>query len=197
MSRSALAASLVLALGLTLAACSNEPPPPAELTVAMTDFAFEPAAMVLPTGKRVTLTLVNEGMIAHEFMVGRRVVDAQGVPSGYTEDFFAHLTPVVTRVSGPQAEEPPVEAVPEETAGHVDTEPHPHPEGQPDDHDEVAAEAGAEPHGHAHDGFMVLLQPGETVRLSFDVPAEAGEWETGCFEPGHYEAGMAGSVRFV
>jgi uncharacterized cupredoxin-like copper-binding protein len=43
----------------------------------------------------------------------------------------------------------------------------------------------------AHAGFMVRVQPGETVQVAFTLPEDkAGEWEIGCFEPGHHEAGM-------
>lgn len=43
----------------------------------------------------------------------------------------------------------------------------------------------------AHAGFMVQVEPGETVEVTFTLPEDrAGEWEIGCFEPGHYEAGM-------
>jgi uncharacterized cupredoxin-like copper-binding protein len=47
----------------------------------------------------------------------------------------------------------------------------------------------------AHAGFMVLLDPGETAEVTVTVPADrAGEWEIGCFQPGHYEAGMHGEL---
>jgi uncharacterized cupredoxin-like copper-binding protein len=43
----------------------------------------------------------------------------------------------------------------------------------------------------AHAGFMVQVEPGQTVQVGFTVPDDRqGEWEIGCFEPGHYEAGM-------
>jgi uncharacterized cupredoxin-like copper-binding protein len=43
----------------------------------------------------------------------------------------------------------------------------------------------------AHAGFMVQVEPGETVEVTFTLPADrSGGWEIGCFEPGHYEAGM-------
>ncbi len=37
----------------------------------------------------------------------------------------------------------------------------------------------------------IELEPGEEVELVFTLPAgKTGEWEIGCFVPGHYEAGM-------
>lgn len=42
-----------------------------------------------------------------------------------------------------------------------------------------------------HAGFMLLLEPGDRVEVTFTVPEDkVGEWEIGCFEPGHYDAGM-------
>ena len=41
----------------------------------------------------------------------------------------------------------------------------------------------------------IELEPGEEARLVFTLPAtKAGEWEVGCFVPGHYEAGMKAPV---
>lgn len=42
------------------------------------------------------------------------------------------------------------------------------------------------------DGFLGLeLQPGERAELHILIPEEKrGEWEIGCFIPGHYAAGM-------
>jgi uncharacterized cupredoxin-like copper-binding protein len=42
-------------------------------------------------------------------------------------------------------------------------------------------------------GFEVELEPGGKATLTFTIPADRrGEWEIGCFVPGHYEAGMKG-----
>lgn len=41
--------------------------------------------------------------------------------------------------------------------------------------------------------FHVHAQPGETVTAGF-VPDETGEFEFGCFVPGHYQAGMHGDL---
>jgi len=41
---------------------------------------------------------------------------------------------------------------------------------------------------------MLVLEPGERAQITF-TPSEAGTFELGCFQPGHYEAGM--KVSFV
>jgi uncharacterized cupredoxin-like copper-binding protein len=114
--------------------------------ITMSEFAFDPDPVTLPTGREVTVALTNDGDIRHEFMAGRDPM-ADG---GYMQDLFAGVDPAVT----------PAEAV------------------AMDAHD-------------AHAGFMVQVEPGETVEVTFTLPADrAGDWEIGCFEPGHYEAGM-------
>ncbi len=61
------------------------------------------------------------------------------------------------------------------------------------------AEQSADDHhandeGHAH-GTMVEAQAGQTFVMTFTLPEERrGEWTTGCFLSGHYEAGMHGTL---
>jgi uncharacterized cupredoxin-like copper-binding protein len=118
--------------------------------ITMSEFAFDPAPVTVPTGREVTVALTNDGDVRHEFMAGR---DPRPDDGGYRQDLFAGVGPAAS----------PAEAV------------------AMDAHD-------------AHAGFMVQVEPGETVEVKFTVPADrAGDWEVGCFEPGHYEAGMHAS----
>ena len=48
--------------------------------------------------------------------------------------------------------------------------------------------------GHHHHDNAVSVQPGQSSVLMFTFD-KAGEWGMACFEPGHYEAGMKGSVQ--
>lgn len=41
--------------------------------------------------------------------------------------------------------------------------------------------------------FHIHTQPGETATAGF-VPQETGDFEFGCYVPGHYEAGMVGEL---
>lgn len=45
---------------------------------------------------------------------------------------------------------------------------------------------------HGEHGFLaVVLQPGEATTVMFVIPeTKRGEWEIGCFMPGHYEGGQ-------
>ena len=47
---------------------------------------------------------------------------------------------------------------------------------------------------HARDAVAVRVAPGQTATISFLVPGAFGRWEIGCFLPGHYAAGMRGSL---
>jgi uncharacterized cupredoxin-like copper-binding protein len=42
---------------------------------------------------------------------------------------------------------------------------------------------------------MVEAKAGQTFVMTFTLPEDRrGEWTTGCFLPGHYEAGMHGTL---
>jgi uncharacterized cupredoxin-like copper-binding protein len=41
----------------------------------------------------------------------------------------------------------------------------------------------------------VVLEPGQTLEVIVTIPEEMkGDWEMGCFQPGHYEAGMHAAI---
>ncbi|HLD94490.1 MAG TPA: hypothetical protein VI703_09860 [Anaerolineales bacterium] len=158
--------------GVVLAACGPAAPEPLEMTIRMSEFAFEPNIIEAKVGQQVTLNLVNEGALEHEIMFGRNMMmgDA-GQPNGYETDMFmmAGMEPTVTFGDGME-------------------------EGM-DMGDEEMGMTGTEEHG----GFMVSL-PGmgnQIGTMSFTVTEEMlGEWEFGCFEQEgiHYEQGMYGTM---
>jgi len=55
-----------LVLGLFLAACSSSSP--TNVTVTLTDFAYSPSVITVPTGKEITIKLVNKG-VPHDFTI--------------------------------------------------------------------------------------------------------------------------------
>ena len=41
----------------------------------------------------------------------------------------------------------------------------------------------------------VVLEPGQTLEVMITIPETMrGEWDMGCFQPGHYEAGMHAAI---
>jgi uncharacterized cupredoxin-like copper-binding protein len=142
--------AVLAAAALLLGACTAGTPEengPDRVEITMSEFAFDPDAVTVPTGREVTVALTNDGDVRHEFMAGRDPMPDDG---GYLQDLFAGVDPTV---------DPPDAIV-------------------MDAHD-------------AHAGFMVQVEPGESVEVTFSLPTDrAGDWEIGCFEPGHYEAGM-------
>jgi plastocyanin len=171
---------LLVAIPLILAACSSQAPPkPLEMTINMTEYAFEPADLEFQIGKEVTLHLTNSGALEHEIMFGRDVMMTDGMPNGYMVDMFesAGIEPVVS------VEES------EETAPEGEE----HTEG--DEHSEVDEHAEDE---HAHSGFMIQVPVTHDIyTMSFTVTEDmVGEWEIGCFllDGVHYNSGMVGTL---
>jgi plastocyanin len=171
---------LLVAIPLILAACSSQAPPePLEMTINMTEYAFEPADLEFQVGQEVTLHLTNSGALEHEIMFGRDVMMTDGMPNGYMVDMFesAGIEPVVS------VEEP----------GETAPEGEEHTEG--DEYSEVDEHAEDE---HAHSGFMIQVPVTHDIyTMSFNVTEDmVGEWEIGCFllDGVHYNSGMVGTL---
>ena len=121
-------------------------------------------------------------------MAGREVAG-----NDFRQDLFADL-----HVNIEQAEQV--------AAGHGDHDDHAeadeHGAGHDADagHNHAAAHDAPDDGGHAHDaghehGTMVEAAAGETFLMTFTLPEDRrGEWATGCFLSGHYEAGMHGTL---
>lgn len=61
---------------------------------------------------------------------------------------------------------------------------------------EGRGEGGGEYKIEAESLHEIYLDPAGRIEVSFRVPEDlSGEWELGCFIPGHYEAGMKLPVR--
>ena len=158
-------------LGVSALATGQETEP-LRIDVTLDEYSFGPESLRIPAGRPVTLVIRNVGRVSHEFMAGR---DVEG--NDFRQDLFADL--------------------------HVNIEPAEMAEGHDEHtdagHADVAHDAPAETehaHGEEHEhGTMVEAAPGEVFLMTFTLPEDRrGEWTTGCFLSGHYEAGMHGTL---
>ena len=160
------------------------------IEVVLDEYSFSPDPLRIPAGRPVTLVIRNVGRFPHEFMAGRE-------PAGddFEQDLFADLHVNIEKVEMDHTDHGSEAAAQSEHAEHDPAE---HEHGATDDaHDDHEQEAvGGHVHGEGHEhGTMVENQPGETHLMSFTLPeSRRGEWTTGCFLPGHYDAGMHGTL---
>jgi plastocyanin len=153
--------------GVFLAACGSAAPEPLEMTIRMSEFAFEPNRIEARVGQQVTLNLLNDGALQHEIMFGRNMMmgDA-GQPNGYETDMFtmANMQPSVSFGEGKEGM------------------------------DMGQGMMGTGEHGGY---MVTMPGMGMTGQMTFTVTEDmVGEWEFGCFaqEGTHYEQGMLGTM---
>ncbi len=166
---------------------------PLRIDVTLNEYSFAPEPLRIPAGRPVTLVIRNAGKVPHEFMAGREVAG-----NDFRQDLFADL-----HVNIEQAQQ--VAAGHGSHGDHGDNNDHgDHDPAEADEHaaahDHEAAHDAPDDGGHAHaagheHGTMVEAAAGETFLMTFTLPEDRrGEWATGCFLSGHYEAGMHGTL---
>lgn len=137
------------------------------VTLAMREFALQPATLYLKTGERVEMVIQNRGTAEHEWAAGRGLVDIP-YEKGFRTDLLAILRP---RVSGQGYDLERLMTTNLDTAERVEGE--------------TANRLSQE----------VDVEPGGQVVLDFTVPQDAkGMWRMGCFLPGQYESGTYGAI---
>src|SRR5262245_26007799 len=60
--------ALILVISVFLASCGGSKPS-TTIDVTMTDFQFTPNAFTIPAGKEITLNVVNNGSVVHNFVI--------------------------------------------------------------------------------------------------------------------------------
>ena len=167
---------------------------PLRIDVTLNEYSFAPEPLRIPAGRPVTLVIRNAGKVPHEFMAGREVAD-----NDFRQDLFADLHVNIEQAGAGHGDHgnhggSTEHAEADEHAGHDQDAGHDHGGG----HDVDAAQSAPADAGHAHGeghvhGTMVEAAAGETFLMTFTLPVDRrGEWATGCFLSGHYEAGMHG-----
>ncbi len=201
----------LLGVVLVAAACVSDDPDPnvatvspdSDLVMVMGEFWFLPSVITVTEGTTIRITLVNEGLVDHEFMIGRDVNPG----GGYAEDLLG-MALVSAEGYGFEAM-PPLDGGEGGGMEGMDAEA-PHDEDEGEDaaedaeapHDEAEGEdAEAAPHGEdAGDGLVlhgsqITVRPGGKVQIVLEIPTGVtGEWSLGCFIEGHFEAGMKGTL---
>lgn len=61
--------SISFILVFFLAACSGSSKPRMTYDVVLTDFSFSPSQYIVPAGQEITLDLVNNGVVVHDFII--------------------------------------------------------------------------------------------------------------------------------
>jgi uncharacterized cupredoxin-like copper-binding protein len=167
-------------------------PPGGTVEVLMSEFNYLPSSLSFVAGSTVNITLINDGVVAHEFMLGQTQADG----GGYDQDLLAV---VLVAADGSGFSTAGVTLGSDDHETDATTDEHAD-EPTADDHEtdamtdeEMAAMDGG---GHAgHSGAAVTVEAGGRVELELRIPADAsGDWEFGCFIEGHYEAGMHGTM---
>ena len=159
-------AAVVLGL-LSLTAPASAASKVHRVTLAMREFALQPATLYLKAGERVELVIQNRGATEHEWSAGRGLVDIP-YEKGFRTDLLAILKPQVSG-QGYDLEQLMTTNLDAEEGVEGETA------------DRLSQEVDVEPGGH--------------VVLDFTVPKNArGMWRMGCFLPGQYESGMYGAI---
>ena len=181
-------------LGSSSVLAAGQEAEPLRIDVTLTEYSFAPDPLRIPAGRPVTLVIRNAGKVPHEFMAGREVEGNE-----FRQDLFADL-----HVNIEPAEQGAAgHGDHGDTGGHdphADAAEHAEADEHAAGHDHEAAHDAPDDGGHAHaagheHGTMVEAAAGETFLMTFTLPEDRrGEWATGCFLSGHYEAGMHGTL---
>ena len=134
--------------------------------IDMTDMAFNPTSLEVKAGETVRFVLVNKGQLLHEFNLGNAAMHAEHQAEMLKMQQSGMLTPTAMQAPGMK---------------------------------HGAMDHGAMGHGDAHamkhdDPNSVLVEPGKTAELTW-VFSKAGSLEFACNIPGHYQAGMVGTLK--
>ena len=66
---------IVMVLALLLTACGNSGPS-TNISFTMTDFAFTPNEFTVPAGQEITVHIIHDGTVEHDFIVMKYGTDA-------------------------------------------------------------------------------------------------------------------------
>jgi len=120
-------------ISILLTSCGHSQPT-TSINLSMTDFAYSPNQFVVPAGREITLDIVNNGAVLHNFIL---MITGVSIDHGFDETDEKNIY------------------------------------------------------------WKIELAPGESVSTSFMSPYEPGDYLIVCSTPGHYQAGMTGTLIVV
>ena len=77
-------------LVLLLSACGGAVQPTKEITLQLTDFSYRSPSSTIPAGEPVTLTLINNGAVEHDFVIEKVNVEFELKQDGGSTEHHAH-----------------------------------------------------------------------------------------------------------
>jgi len=210
------AIAVVAILALTAAGCGSEDSSPGSVdpggseTIVMDEFSYEPSSLELMAGSTVTLTFSNVGAVDHEVMIGSAATNG----GGYETDLLARMRPEIIEGSGYDVSFSESAEMQEVAFSAQADDGHTHEGDEADDHhaEETTPDTSTPAEGHheegdettedhhheaegQHHGDHILVEPAGEVTVRLHVPDDAvGDWEIGCFIPGHYDGGMLAAL---
>jgi uncharacterized cupredoxin-like copper-binding protein len=72
------------------------------IEIAMTDYAYQPSDITVPTGQKVTLRFTNEGSVEHYFVVGDTIDAGQ---DGFEQNLFSGVSITKTKQTEGQGDD--------------------------------------------------------------------------------------------
>jgi uncharacterized cupredoxin-like copper-binding protein len=178
---------------------TGTPEQPRDIAISMDDtLRFDPAKITVGAGEVVRFVLTNTGAATHDFLIGDLETQEEHgaeMATGMTHGHSACPEPADEHVDEAMGDDDMMMG--DEMASHM-------PDGEEamgqmdeaNDHvGEAADHAGAElcPGGIP---AAITIEPGETVSVLARLD-EPGETLIGCHQPGHWPAGMMGTITVV
>jgi uncharacterized cupredoxin-like copper-binding protein len=178
---------------------SGTPEQPREIAIRMDDtLRFDPAEITVGAGEFVRFVLTNTGAATHDFLIGD--LETQGEHAAEMAAGMTHGHGACPEPTGEHADEAMGDGgmmMGDEMASHMPDDEEAMgqmdeadgPMNEVDDHAEAELCPGGIP-------AAVTIEPGETVSVLARLD-EPGETLIGCHQPGHWPAGMMGTITIV
>jgi uncharacterized cupredoxin-like copper-binding protein len=164
---------------------------PRDIAISMDDtLRFEPAEISVGAGEVVRFVLTNTGAATHDFLIGD--LETQEEHGAEMAAGMMHGHGTCPEPEGAHADEAMGDGdmmMDEAADDHMDEAADDHMDEAADDHANGELCAGGIP-------AAVTIEPGETVSVLARLD-EPGETLIGCHQPGHWQAGMLGTITIV